>query len=50
MKDFSYKNKRYNQALNIESINNGIILPLYKGKGGVLDNNKNFVPLSYHDG
>lgn len=50
MKDFTYKNKRFNQMLNIKNIDNGIILPLCEGKGGILDNKKNFVPLSYHDG
>lgn len=50
MRNFSYKNKRFNQTLNVENIDEGVILPLRDGKGGVVDSKKKFVSLSYHDG
>lgn len=42
--------KFFEQKLKVETIKNGYILPKKKGKGGVIDSNKDFVNLSYHNG
>lgn len=47
----SYLSNHYsNKTLEIRYINNGIVLPVKKGKGGVVDSSGKFVEISFHDG
>lgn len=45
-----YENKLINKSLKVEKIKGGYILPLKHKKGGVLNKNKKFVKLSFHNG
>lgn len=46
----NYQNTQYKKKLQVQFIKNGYILPFQNNRGGVLDENKNFVELSFHNG